>query len=90
MADTHSDEAIAEFARQWRAQQKANQDSIAAQYAEDLERKKAQAAVTRAHTAKLAEANRVATTYQERAEAAKRKSKGLEAQIAGLLKGQRT
>jgi len=60
----------------------------AAQYAEDQQRQKAAAAVTRTHNAKLAEANTRAMTYQERAEAAERKSKGLEAQLDGLWKGQ--
>jgi hypothetical protein len=62
----------------------------AAQYAEDQQRQMAAAAVTRTHNAKLAEANKVAMTYQERAEAAEAKAKGLELQVAGLLKGQRT
>jgi hypothetical protein len=46
------------------------------------------AAVTRRHTSELAEANKVAMTYQERAEAAERKAQGLEAQLDGLWKGQ--
>jgi hypothetical protein len=90
VAETHSDEAIAEHARQWRAQQKAKQDALAAQYAEELERKRAAAVVTRTHTAKLTEANTRAMTYQDRAEHAERKADGLERQITGLLKGQRT
>jgi hypothetical protein len=76
--------------RQWRAQQKAKQDALAAQYAEELERKRAAAVVTRNHTAKLTEANTRAMTYQDRAEHAERKADGLERQITGLLKGQRT
>jgi hypothetical protein len=85
---THSDEAIAEHARQWLAQKRAEQDAYAAQLAKDQEAKKAAEKATRAHSAKLADANKRAMTYQERAEAAERKAKGLEAQLDGLWKGQ--
>jgi hypothetical protein len=88
VAETHSDEAIAEHARHYRAQKLASEMAYAAQYAEDQQRQKAAAAVTRTRTARLTEANTRAMTYQERAEAAERKAQGLEAQLEGLWKGQ--
>jgi hypothetical protein len=90
IATTYTDEVLAAQFRQMAAEKRAKDLATAAQYAEDQQRQKAAAAVTRTYNAKLNEANKVAMTYQERAEAAERKSKGLEAQIAGLLKGQRT
>jgi hypothetical protein len=78
---------LADQFRQQAAQKRAKEMAEAAQYAEDL-RQKAAAVVARGHNAKLAEANKVAMTYQERAEAAEAKAKGLEAQLDGLWKGQ--
>ena len=84
MSVTHSDETIAEHARQWLAQKRAEQDAYAAQLAKDQEAKKAAEKATRAHSAKLADANTRAMTYQERAEAAEdRKPRGLKRSLTG-------
>jgi hypothetical protein len=85
-----SDEVIAQNIRDWHAQKRAEQEQAAAQWALELEAKKAAAKVAQGHNAALTTERKKATTYQERAEAAEAKAKGLEAQIAGLLKGQRT
>jgi hypothetical protein len=88
VAETHSDEAIAEHARQWHAQQKAKQDAEAAQYAADLERKKAQAATTKAHQDRLAHEKVATAEAIEEKERAEKRSRSLENQIEGLMKRQ--
>jgi hypothetical protein len=90
VAVTHSDEAIAEHARQWRAQKRAKEMADAEKYAEDLQRQKVAAAVAKGHSDRLADANKVAMTYQERAEAAEKRNKSLEDQLSGMMKAQRT
>jgi hypothetical protein len=90
VAVTHSDEAIAEHARLWRAQQRAERDRYAAEWTKDEAAKKAAGTLQKVNDTKLADANSKAMTYQERAEAAESKADGLERQITGLLKGQRT
>jgi hypothetical protein len=90
VAVTHSDEAIAEHAREWRAQQRAEHDRYAAEYAEDQRRKAEAAKVTAGHSTKLAHEKRATAEETERADRAEGKVRGLERQITGLLKGQRT
>jgi hypothetical protein len=89
IATTYSDEVLAAQFRQMAAEKRAKDLAYAEQLAAE-QKVKAAAAVTRAHNAKLAEANKAATTYQERAETAESKAKGLEAQVNGLLRGQRS
>jgi hypothetical protein len=74
VAENYPDEVLADQFRQQAAQKRAKEMAEAAQYAEDL-RQKAAAVVARGHNAKLAEANKVAMTYQERAEAAEAKAR---------------
>jgi hypothetical protein len=90
IAATYTDDVLAAQFRQMAADKRAKDMADAEQYAEDLERQKVAAVVAKGHRDRLADANKVATTYQERAEAAESKANGLEAQISGLLKGQRT
>jgi hypothetical protein len=88
VAQTHSDEALAAHAHHYRAQKLAGERDYAAQWAKDQTAKKAAAKVTADHTAKLAEANKKAMTYLDRAEEAEREAEGLEAQLDGLWRGQ--
>jgi alpha-galactosidase/6-phospho-beta-glucosidase family protein len=64
--------------------------AYAEQWVIDNNTKKAAAKVTTAHNSALDTERKRTMTYQERAEAAERQSKGLEAQVNGLLRGQRS
>jgi hypothetical protein len=86
--ETLTDDVLVQSWQQAGRDLAAKQAAQAAQWAADQRQKAATAKVSRTHTAKLAAANKVAMTYQERAEAAERKTKGLEAQLDGLWKGQ--
>ena len=88
VAETHSDEAIAEHARQWRAQQKAKQDALAAQYAADLEHKKAAATVKRDHDDRLAAERAKTAEAEEEVAHTKKLLRSSQDQIEGLMKAQ--
>jgi hypothetical protein len=88
IANTVTDEFLFQDFQRMAAEKRAKDLTAAEQYAEDQERQKAAAVVAKGHSDRLATANKKATTYSERAEAAESKAKGLEAQLEGLWKGQ--
>jgi hypothetical protein len=90
IATTYTDEVLFRDFQRIVAEKRAKDLAYAEQLAAEQKAKATAIAVTRRHTSELAEANKVAMTYQGRAEAAEAKAKGLEAQVNGLLRGQRS
>jgi hypothetical protein len=90
VAVTYSDEAQDENKRLWLANQKAEREQRCAQSVVDVAAKKSAAKVTRIHDDRLAHEKAATTVETERADKAEWTARGLQAQIDGLLKGQRS
>jgi hypothetical protein len=90
IATTYTDEVLAAQFRQMAAEKRAKDLAHAEQWAKDLEAKKAAAKVTRAHQDRLDREKAATVEALEALERSEWKAKGLEAQIDGLLTGQRS
>jgi hypothetical protein len=90
IATNYTDEVLAHGFRQQAAQKRAKEAQDAALWLADRNAKLAAEKVTTAHNTALATERKQTMTYQERAERAEWKAKGLEAQVNGLLRGQRS
>jgi hypothetical protein len=87
VAENYTDEVLAHQFREQAAQERAKDAEVTTQWLAERDAKVAAQKVTATHNAKLADANKVAMTYQERAETAEKRATSLENQIEGLMKG---
>jgi hypothetical protein len=88
IAENYPDEVLAHQFREQAAQKRAKEAEVTAHWLAERDAKLAAQKVTATHNAKLADANKVTMTYQERAEAAEKRATSLENQIEGLMKAQ--